>query len=59
MKLKIDWMVGKPVKDGMYIVSLDNGCVDTTHYSDYDGWEYKEHKVIGWYPINNIEPYKA
>ena len=52
-------MVGKPTEDGMYIVSLDNGCVDTTHYSDYDGWEYKEHKVIGWYPINNIEPYKA
>lgn len=54
----INWKQGTPDDAGIYIVTLDDGRVDTTYYSDFDGWEYKDKEVIAWYPISNIESCK-
>lgn len=58
MKQKINWQNGIPTNDGNYVVTLEDGTIDTTFYSVFDGWEYKEMQVIAWFPIKNFEPYK-
>lgn len=56
MKQKIEWEVGKPTNDGLYLITQTDGTINTSFYSNFGGWEYPN--VKAWFPTKNFEPYK-
>lgn len=58
---KIDWQMGTPLDEGMYLVTLCNGIVttdawlaDPCRWYDYDNDRLT---IIAWCPLKDIQPY--
>ena len=61
MKQKIEWQTGTPIKNGIYLITLSSGCVCTSYWSEWYGWELDfccDDAVVAWLSIDNVEPYK-
>lgn len=63
-KVEIEWRTGEPAEEGNYIVTLQDGTVDTDkwvilndHY-DIGIWENYDEEVIAYCLIESIEPYQ-
>lgn len=62
MESVIKWQTGFPGIEGEYLVTEDNGNVDTDcwvvleHYSYWVG--HRDDKVVAWCKVSDIEPYK-
>lgn len=59
MKQMIQWKTGTPTENGIYLITLSSGYVDTSYWSECYGWEYCcAEAIVAWLSIDNIEPYK-
>ena len=61
MEIKMDWQIGLPKEDGLYVVTIKKEnqiYTEVSYYSCAYGWEsYKKDEVVAWMQISSITPY--